>query len=459
MLWSLKLSLLNIHVHLTAKSLLQNLQLLSGYRKNTGVFYTVDKNRPRVTPRCQPQPQQQPPVPPDLMPTECSARGTESYQAQCERMNQSLQQLQGLLAASNCKFQAIVVVLQQTLVKRDEAMKQRRDLSQELMTLRGELVCSSQSCDRLEREKAEVRGALEGVLQMMQEQHQTELSQLEERLRVFYQAEWDKVHLTYQEEADKCKALMVQQIGELRASHEALKLELETSHSEQIRCIKQKSEDSMEEHRKAHEQELQTLDKTLEAEATLSGQIQELTEENTTLNQRLKAEEDRRRELAERNQKDSLYLEQELESLKVVLDIKNKQLHQQDHKLMQMDKLIEKSVKLDECLIKVQQENEDLKARMDRHAALSRQLSTEQVMLQESLHKESKVNKRLSMENEELMWKLHNGDLNSPRKMSPTSPSHHSLSLQSPRSSAVFTSPIQSPRNSAVFSSPPVSPR
>lgn len=41
-------------------------------------------------------------------------------------------------------------------------------------------------------------------------------------------------------------------------------------------------------------------------------------------------------------QKDShtLYLEQELESLNVVLDIKNKQLHQQDHKLMQMDKLV-----------------------------------------------------------------------------------------------------------------------
>ena len=33
---------------------------------------------------------------------------------------------------------------------------------------------------------------------------------------------------------------------------------------------------------------------------------------------------------------------------------------------------VDKSVKLDESLIKVQQENEDLKARMDRHAALSR---------------------------------------------------------------------------------------
>ncbi|KAJ4918813.1 hypothetical protein JOQ06_022154 [Pogonophryne albipinna] len=45
-----------------------------------------------------------------------------------------------------------------------------------------------------------------------------------------------------------------------------------------------------------------------------------------------------------------------------------------------------------------------------------RQLSTEQAVLQESLHKES-------MENEELMWKLHNGDLSSPRKVSPTSTS------------------------------------
>lgn len=41
-------------------------------------------------------------------------------------------------------------------------------------------------------------------------------------------------------------------------------------------------------------------------------------------------------------QKDShtLYLEQELESLKVVLDIKNEQLHQQEKKLMEVEKLV-----------------------------------------------------------------------------------------------------------------------
>lgn len=102
-------------------------------------------------------------------------------------------------------------------------------------------------------------------------------------------------------------------------------------------------------------------------------------------------------------QKDShtLYLEQELESLKVVLEIKTNQLHQKEKKLMEMDKLVnvshththtrvvdaamvlvtvshmllpqvEVNVKLEECLKKLQQENEDYKARMDKHAALSR---------------------------------------------------------------------------------------
>lgn len=80
-----------------------------------------------------------------------------------------------------------------------------------------------------------------------------------------------------------------------------------------------------------------------------------------------------------------------------------------------------------------------------------RQLSTEQAVLQESLHKESKMNKRLSMENEELLWKLHNGEVGSPRKVSPTStsPLHspsHSFGLQSPPSSNIFSSTPLTPR-------------
>lgn len=73
-------------------------------------------------------------------------------------------------------------------------------------------VCSVHSSERLEKEKEELRVALEDALQRLQVQHQKDLDELEQRLQAFYQAEWDKVHLTYQEEADKCKTLMQQQV-------------------------------------------------------------------------------------------------------------------------------------------------------------------------------------------------------------------------------------------------------
>ncbi|XP_061691801.1 microtubule-associated tumor suppressor 1 homolog A isoform X2 [Syngnathoides biaculeatus] len=357
--------------------------------------------------------------------------------SQDDRNEQRIHNLGRLLAASNCRFEAVTIILQQMLAERDEATEQCRQLSQELVNLRGELVCSVKSSELLEKEKQDLQDALECAMGRLQEQHQKDLEELEQRLQVFYQAECDKAHITYQEEADKFKALLQKQMEHLEVSHDATMLELKHSQVEQLRCVKQQHEQSLEELRKSHSLELASLNSHLkDAEAALSAQIQALSQENADLMEKLTAEENKRRELSE-SQKDphTFYLEQELESLKVVLDIKNKQLHQQKEKVVKIDELVEKNVKLDESLKKVQQENEDLKARMDKYAALSRQLSTEQAMLQESLQNESKVNNRLSRENEELLWKLHNGDLSSPQKVTPCSSPSHSFSFQSPSSS------------------------
>ncbi|XP_071025094.1 microtubule-associated tumor suppressor 1 homolog [Oncorhynchus clarkii lewisi] len=357
------------------------------------------------------------------------------YRAQCEKKNQSLQQLRRLLDQGNRRIEALATVVQHLFTEREETLKLKKGLSLELSTLRDELISSSQCCERLQKEKEEVRVSLEEAVRRVQRDHQAELTGLEERLKAFYQAEWDKVHQAYQEEADKCRALMEQQLEEMRSRQETLRRNSEASHAQQMDTLRLTYDTAVQELRKTLEQDLENLDKTLkETEATLTEKIQDLTLENEALSEKLRAEEERRRILAENNQKDShvLYLGQELESLKVVLEIKTKQLHQQDKKLMQMDKLMESNVKLEERLNKVQQENEDYRARMDKHTALSKQLSSEQAMLQQTLQKESKVNKRLSMENEELLWKLHNGDLASPRRLSPSSPFH------SPGNSASF---------------------
>ncbi|KAF6717824.1 Microtubule-associated tumor suppressor 1-like protein A [Oryzias melastigma] len=419
----------------------------------------VDKNKTKVGSRRQ-QPQSSPPNT-STGPQNVPQADVSQSKKKDENIRPPEQQQ---LTDSDQRFQALVIVLQKTLTERDEASRQRRELLQEQLLLRQELVSSVASCDRLEKEKEELRAGLEEALHKLQKQHQTDLLELEQKLQAFYQTEQDKVHLRYQEEADKHHTLTQQQVYKyFLASHEAVKLELESAHVQQLQCVHQQHEQTLEELRKTHSQELQSLDSSFkDAEVALFKQVQELMEEKAELVKKLEVEQQRRRELAETSQKDShiLYLEQELESLKVVLDMKTEQLHQQEKKLMEFEKLTEKNVKLDESLKKAQQENEDLKARMERHAALSRwkhwiipavltlhrQLSTEQAVLQESLVKESKMNKRLSMENEELLWKLHNGDLSSPRQTSPSSPPPSSFCFQSPRSSGLYSSPPLSPR-------------
>lgn len=73
--------------------------------------------------------------------------------------------------------------------------------------------CSVHSSECLEKENEELHAAQQDATERLQEQHQKDLAELEQRLQAAYQAEWDKVHLTYQEDVDRCKALMQQQVG------------------------------------------------------------------------------------------------------------------------------------------------------------------------------------------------------------------------------------------------------
>lgn len=429
--------------HVTAKTNQNALQRSGSARLIRSSSVIVDKS-PKVPKAAGPtagRTQQHSTASPQGGPTE--EEEERDLRLQNEKKSQCILHLRKLIFNSNRRLEALALVVQHIFSEHEVAVKQREELSVQLNNLQEQLGNSVSCCEQLEKEKEEVRVTLEALFQKLQEQHQTELQQLEERLKDFYSAEWDKTHEAYQREADKCRALMQQQVDDVRNKQEALRNQQEVAHTEQIATLKHEHETSFAELRKTHEQDKQELDKTVkESEAMLNEKIQTLTAENEALKERLRAEEERRRALADKSQKDAhtLYLEQELESLRAVLEIKTNQIHQQDKKLMQMDKLIEDNLKLEECLNKVQQENEDYKARMDKHAALSKQLSSEQAMLQQTLQKESKVNKRLSMENEELLWKLHNGDLCSPRRLSPTSP-------------------FPLPQNSTSFSTTPISPR
>uniref|UniRef100_A0A671MIV5 Uncharacterized protein n=1 Tax=Sinocyclocheilus anshuiensis TaxID=1608454 RepID=A0A671MIV5_9TELE len=86
--------------------------------------------------------------------------------------------------------------------------------------------------------------------------------------------------------------------------------------------------------------------------------------------------------------------------------MKNQQIHQQELKISELEKMAQKNVMLEERIRVLQQQNEDLKDRIDRNLAMSRQLSEENANLQVNVEKESNEKKRLSRTNEELLWRL-----------------------------------------------------
>ncbi|TMS23482.1 Microtubule-associated tumor suppressor 1-like protein A, partial [Larimichthys crocea] len=226
---------------------------------------------------------------------------------QSEKKNQAINQLRKLLVQGNKKVEALATVIQHLFTEREEALKQKKELSLELSNVRDELVTSTQCCKHLQKEKEEVRASLEEALKRLEKQHKEEL------------------------------------VEELRSRQEAERKNQEASHSQKMESLKLQYESSIQELKRIQHTDLENLDKTLkETESSLSEKISELCAEKEALNEKLKVEEERRKRiLSDKNLKDShtVYLEQELESLKVVLEIKNNQLHQKDKKLMEMDKL------------------------------------------------------------------------------------------------------------------------
>ncbi|KAK9398926.1 microtubule-associated tumor suppressor 1 [Crotalus adamanteus] len=316
------------------------------------------------------------------------------YKRKCENQSGIIQQLKKCLANSNRKLEVLALVIQHFHSEREEVLSQRKELSLELLNLRGDLVTTTTACEKLEKDRTELQAAYEGFVQKLNQQHQSDVLELEERLKQFYTAECEKLQSICIEEAEKYKAQLQEQVDNLNTTHENFKLELETSHAEKIEELKKEYESSCSELKAAHKLERKSLEETFhEKQEELEKTIAELRSENDCLNEKLKLEEQKQiaKEKANSKNPQIMYLEQELESLKAVLEIKNEKLHQQDNKLLKMEKLVESNTVLVEKMRKIQQENEGLKARMDKHMELSRQLSTEQAVLQESLEKESKA--------------------------------------------------------------------
>ncbi|XP_077421946.1 microtubule-associated tumor suppressor candidate 2 isoform X2 [Vanacampus margaritifer] len=351
----------------------------------------------------------------------------------CEQQARQLHSLQAQLKKASLCMSVFSITTQHFCRKSESAAVREGELSQELARIRDEVAFSVSHWEQLQREKQELERRFEAELGGLRAEQQAQLGALEERLRAQHSAETRSLRILQRAQLDDLRLQQQEQMEEMNENHEASLVEMEATHNDMLATLREEHARTVKNLKMAHEQQRKSLEEEFEKiRLSLQDQVDMLTFQNRSLRDRAKRFEEALRKSTDDQIVDALapykHIEEDLKSLKEVLEMKNQQIHQQDLKITELEKIAEKNVHLEERVQVLQQQNEDLKERIDKNLAVSRQLSEENANLQVHVEKESTEKKRLSRTNEELLWRLQTGEL-SPRMSPSGSPVHRPPSL------------------------------
>lgn len=350
-------------------------------------------------------------------------------QGRYEDQARKLQALQTELKRTNMGLEVFIICTQHFSIKSESAEQKERELSEELSRIQHEVAFNAARWERLQKEKRELEECFEKELRELQVQQESELATLEEKLRLRHASDRDHLRAEHQSEVEELHTQHQEQIEELTANHEAALEDLKTMHNITMATLQEEHARTMRDLRKAHEQQKASLEEDFEKlRLSLQDQVDTLTFQNRTLKDKAKRFEEALRKSTDEQIVDALapyqHIEEDLKSLKEVLEMKNQQIHDQEKKICHLEKVqAQKNLFLEERVQVLQQQNEDLMARIDRHLVASRQLSEENANLQENVEKETNEKKRLSRNNDELLWLLQT----SPHLSPASSPIHRAF--------------------------------
>ncbi|CAM4404925.1 microtubule-associated tumor suppressor candidate 2 isoform X1 [Lepidochelys kempii] len=363
----------------------------------------------------------------DLQTREAERQFMQQLKEKCDKQSRQFSCIQEELKRASRGFEVFAVTTQHFFRKNESALVKEKELSVELANIRDEVALNIARCEKLQKEKEELERRFEEEVRKLHWQQQEELRALEERLQLQYRGEMDLLQEEHSLQLVRIKCQHQEQVEDISATHEAAMLEIENNHTVAIAVLQDEHGNKVQELMSAHELEKKELEESFEKlRLSLQDQVDTLTFQSHSLRDKAKRFEEALKKNTEEQLEVALapyqHLEEDMNSLKQVLEMKNQLIHQQEKRIMELEKLAEKNTILEEKLQVLQQQNEDMRVRIDRNTLVTRQLSEENANLQDYVEKETKEKKRLSRTNEELLWKLQTAEPMSPVKLSPTSP-------------------------------------
>ncbi|XP_075448291.1 microtubule-associated tumor suppressor candidate 2 isoform X3 [Ascaphus truei] len=329
----------------------------------------------------------------------------------------------GWLLEGNIDSKSIIFP-QQLDFENETGLMKEKELSIELATIRDEVAFNTARCEKLQKENEELEIKFDHEVRKLEHQQREELQALKDRLQLKYNEEIERLKQEQILQFLRIRSQHQEQIEDMAVIHEIALSEIKQNHSTAITAMHDDHENRVQEVKANHEFEKKSLEDNFEKlRLSLQDQVDTLTFQSHSLRDRAKRFEEALLKSTDEQFEIALapyrHLEEDLNSVKHVLEIKNQLIHQQEKRIMELEKLAEINVILEERIQVLQQQTEDMRVRIDQNVAVTRQLSVENANLQDSVEKESEEKKRLSRTNDELVWKLQSTEPMSPVRLSP----------------------------------------
>jgi len=312
-----------------------------------------------------------------------------------ETKNKDLEKVRSIVKENSIGFDVMAVVLNQMSIKTcltSQLQNTVAQMSKEIEVANLLISTKDEAHKDLEERHSKELLNFQSSMQVLKTEHENNQREMKEKhLKEKEKLKEDTLTAMHEKEVKQ-----EEDIAKLMNKHKEEVVSLEQTHTEMIESLKSKFIDQEEKLRGNFNDEKSSLDE----------RISELNAKIKSLEDNLMHGSDYRLKTAQNKMTN---LQQEIDSLKTVVEMRTSEVHELRAEKVKLEEKLEQFDQQQQSIKKFTAQVEDLKEQLTAKCDIEQKMMEENRHLHQLVQKENFEKKRLSMENEQLSWKMNQG--------------------------------------------------
>jgi len=312
-----------------------------------------------------------------------------------ETKNKDLEKVRSIVKENSIGFDVMAVVLNQMSIKTcltSQLQNTVAQMSKEIEVANLQISTKDEAHKDLEERHSKELLNFQSSMQVLKTEHENnQREMIEKHLKEKEKLKEDTLTVIHEKEVKQDE-----DIAKLMNKHKEEMVSLEQTHTEMIESLKSKFID----------QEAKLRGNFNDEKSSLDERISELNAKIKSLEDNLMHGSDYRLKTAQNKMTN---LQQEIDSLKTVVEMRTSEVHELRAEKVKLEEKLEQFDQQQQSIKKFTAQVEDLKEQLTAKCDIEQKIMEENRHLHQLVQKENFEKKRLSMENEQLSWKMNQG--------------------------------------------------